>query len=430
MPKLSPTMEEGMIAKWHKRVGEHVAAGDLILEVATDKATVEHSALDAGWLRKVLIEEGGEAVVNQPIAIMTESQEESIEGYVPEGAQPKSSTIEPPPPKKEEASTSSKATEAAALPAPQEKTTAVPTPASKEESSEPEIHGDLGDGRVFISPLARRLAKVHGLDLSTVKGSGPNGRIMSRDLSNALPASQGGRTSDRMPNGTVGAYAEETLTPMRKTIAKRLQEAKATIPHFYVSLKIDAGPLNDLREQLKKHEFNATINDFLVKACGLALRKHPGVNSGYNSAQNTLIRFKTIDISIAVSLKEGLITPIVRFADYKSIQEISSEVRSLVKKAKEGKLESHEYVGGSFTISNLGMYGVSNFTAIINPPQGAILAISGIEDVPVVRAGQIVAGKVMTLTLSADHRVMDGVAGAEFLKSVQGLLEAPAILLT
>jgi pyruvate dehydrogenase E2 component (dihydrolipoamide acetyltransferase) len=216
---------------------------------------------------------------------------------------------------------------------------------------------------------------------------------------------------------------------MRKVISQRLQEAKSYIPHFYVSLKIDPQPMMDIREQLKHHGIKVTFNDFVVRASALALRKHPNINSGFNSSTNSILRFKTIDISIAVSLPAGLITPIVRHADFKNIGEISQEVKELAARAKEGKLEPQEYKGGSFTISNLGMYGVSEFIAIINPPQAAILAVSGILEVPVVKNGQIIPGHEMTLTLSGDHRVIDGVAGAEFLKTLQKLLENPSALL-
>jgi len=430
MPKMSPTMEEGSIAKWHKKVGDQVEAGDLLFEVATDKATVEYNALDGGWLRQIIINDGGEAIVNEPIAIFTEEENESIEGYKPEGAAAKAAP-EPEAPAPATADTKSAAKSATptapapSAPALRQPSFAPEAPISNYSFGAEEISSG---GRVKASPLAKKLAKDRGLDISSVKGTGPGGRVVSRDLANAQQAGMGGGRRER-PTEVPGSYVEESLSPMRKVIAQRLQEAKSFIPHFYVSLKIDAQPMMDLREQLKNLDIKATYNDFVVRGTALALRKHPNVNSGFNSGTNSIIRFKTIDISIAVSLEAGLITPIVRHADFKTISEISNEVRRLAVRAKEGKLEAQEYKGGSFTISNLGMYGVSEFIAIINPPQAAILAVSGILPVPVVRNGQIVPGNEMTLTLSGDHRVIDGVAGAEFLRTLQKLLENPASLL-
>lgn len=425
MPKLSPTMEEGTIAKWHKKVGDRVEVGDLLLEAATDKATVEFNALDSGWVRKILIEDGGEAVVNQPIAIMTEDKKESIEGYKPEGEAPKGTK-----PAEEKAPKSKKEAAPAAAAA------AAPAASMRQASFVPEAPFENydfprpeGGTRIKASPLARKLAKEKGLDLSTVKGTGPGNRIVSDDLSKAQPSGLVAFSRTARPEKAPGSYTEETLTPMRKVISQRLQDAKTFIPHFYVSLKIDAQPMVDLREQLKTQGIKVTYNDFVVRACALSLRQHPNVNSGFNSVNNTIIRFETVDVSFAVSMPKGLITPIIRHADFKNLGEISLEIKELAARAKEGKLDAHEYKGGSFTVTNLGMYGVSEFYAIINPPQAAILAVGGILPTPVVRNGLVVPGNEMTLTLSGDHRVIDGVAGAEFLRSVQKLLESPAILL-
>jgi len=423
MPKLSPTMETGTIAKWHKKVGDSVEVGDLLLEVATDKATVEFNAIDAGWLRKILIVNGNEAIVNQPIAILTEKKGESIEGYQPEGEAPKVAEAVP---VKAEKKKSAEAVTPAPVAGSMRQPTFVPeAPLEKSDFGRPETTG----ARLKVSPLARKLAKEKGLDLSTVKGTGPGHRIVSADLAKAQPSGLVAFSRTARPEKAPGSYVEEALTPIRKVIGQRLQEAKTFIPHFYVSLKINAQPMIDLREQLKLNEIKVTYNDMVVRAAALALRSHPHVNSGFNSVSNSIIRFETIDISVAVSLPSGLITPIVRHADFKNIGEISLEIKELAARAKEGKLEPHEYKGGSFTISNLGMYGVSEFIAIINPPQAAILAVSGILPTPVIRHGQIVPGNEMTLTLSGDHRVIDGVVGAEFLKTLQRLLENPAILL-
>lgn len=388
MPKLSPTMETGVIAKWHKKVGDKVEPGDLIIEVSTDKATVEHNALDGGYLREILVKEGDEAAVNQPIAIFTETADGKIE-------------------KKAEA--------------PKE----VSTP-KEEIKKEPQVQetAPSSDARIKASPLAKKLASDKGIDLSNLEGTGPGGRIVSRDLpkegAQAKPVS-----AVIVPSGT---FEEEKLTPVRKVIAQRLQQAKSTIPHFYVTLEIDADPLVQFREQLSHANLKVSFNDLVVKGAALALRSHPVINSGFNDKNQTIIRFKSIDVSIAVSVESGLITPIVKQADHKSIGEISQEIRALAKKAKEGKLQPAEFQGGSFTVSNLGMYGVSEFQAIINPPQAAILAVSGIIDKPVIRKGSIVPGKTMNLTISVDHRVIDGVQAAEYLKTLQKLLENPLAL--
>lgn len=427
MPKLSPTMEEGTLTRWHKKEGDHVEADDLLFEVATDKATVEYNALDSGWLRKILLTDGGEAVVNQAVAIFTETKDESIEGYKPEGIAPKAPAAAP------EAAPQKAAPEASPKAAATQPATAYRQPAFTPEAPLTDYTFPRADqtqgGRIKASPLARKLAKEKGLDLSTVKGSGPGDRITSHDLAKAQPSGVAVFGKQEQPTEAPGSFTEEPLSPMRKVIGQRLQDAKSFIPHFYVSIKIDAEPLKAIREQLKQLDIKVTFNDFIVKASALALKQHPQVNSGFNSSTNSIIRFKTIDISVAVSIEGGLITPIVRHADFKNLGELSLEVKALAARAKEGKLEPHEYKGGSFTISNLGMYGVSEFIAIINPPQAAILAVSGISQVPVVRQGQIVVGSEMTLTLSGDHRVIDGVAGAEFLNTLKKFLENPAILL-
>jgi len=424
MPKLSPTMEEGTITKWHKKIGDKVKAGDVLFEVATDKATVEYNSLDDGYLRHILVNEGQEAIVNQSIAILTEKPDESIEGYKPEGLPPKSKAPPPAPEKKE----------AAAEPAPirptggglQQPTFVPEPPLEKYEFEEPT--GAVPE-RIAASPLARKLAREKGIDLSTIKGTGPGLRVMSRDLDLGQPAAIstfGRREAPHIPPGT---YEEEPLTPMRKIIGSRLQESKTFIPHFYVTQEIMADPMADAREQLKSGGIKVSFNDFVTRATALALRQHPEINSGFNSVNSSIIRFKTIDISIAVSLPTGLITPIVRHADYKNLGQLSAEIKRLATRAREGKLQREEYAGGSFTISNLGMYGISEFIAVINPPQAAILAVGGIEDRPIVKHGHVVPGKTMRLTLSVDHRVIDGAQAAQFLKTLKSILENPALLI-
>lgn len=420
MPKLSPTMEEGVIAKWHKKAGERIEAGDLLLEVATDKATVEHHALDEGWLRQILVKEGETAIVNDPIAVFTASEKESIEGFPAKKEEPKKAAA---------ASKKTAKEETSKQPAAQTYSQPSFTPEPALENYEFQFPTESTSGRTLSSPLARKLAKEKGLDIATVKGSGPQGRVTSDDLKNAQAEAEVPFTRRTLPTKKPGSFEEETLTPMRKVIAKRLQEAKSFVPHFYVQQTVNASALVEFREQLSNLGIKVSYNDIVIRASALALRKHPDVNSGFNSATNTLIRFQTIDISIAVSLKEGLITPIIRHADYKALNEISVEMRHLAKRAKEGKLQEHEYKGGSFTVSNLGMYGTTSFQAILNPPQAAILAVGGILNVPVVRNGAVVPGKILNLTLSADHRVVDGVAAAEFLKTLQKFLENPVSLL-
>lgn len=430
MPKLSPTMTEGTIAKWRKKEGEFIEDGFVLLEVATDKATVEHAILDGGWLKKILVSEGQEAKVNAPIAILTKTKEEGIEGYEPEAilTLEKEDSLNQPSASLSDIQTTSIDEKNIASKAGQ-----LGMNLAAFELSQPidiQINSSIDDkGRVKASPLAKKIAKEKMLDLTTVQGSGPQGLVTSQDLSLAqtdISAVFGSKKQPQYPSGT---FEEELLSPVRKVIAERLQQSKIFIPHFYVSVEIDAEPLVALRDELKATDVKLTFNDFIVKASALALKKHPEVNSGFNAVNNTIVRFKTIDISIAVSVEGGLITPIVRHADYKNLGEISVEVKNLAQKAKLGKLQTHEFKGGSFTISNLGMFGVDTFTAIINPPQAAILAVGGIIDKPVVKNGIVVPGKVLSLTMSSDHRVIDGAIAAQFLKTLQNFLEHPSILL-
>lgn len=429
MPKLSPTMEEGQIAKWHKQPGDFVAAGDLLMEVATDKATVEHNALDEGYLRKIVVDEGGMAIVNQAIAVFTEEADESIEGYEPEGIAASTEVTEV----NEEAVAEVTAGAAPAVSNAPATGGGLAQPAFEPLPPLENYEFDLPRGsqaeRLRSSPLARKLAQEKGLDISSVKGTGPGGRVVAKDLERAQPdaAASFGRRS--VPTELPGSFEEEPLTPMRKAIGKRLQESKTFIPHFYVTQTIDAQPMVDMRGQLKDWEIKVSFNDFIVRACALALREHPVINSGFNTVNNSITHYKTIDVCVAVSIDGGLITPIIRHTDFKNLGEISAEVKNLAKRARDGKLEPHEYQGGSFTVSNLGMYGISDFVAVINPPQGAILAVGGLEEKPVVKDGQVVPGKTMSMTLSSDHRVIDGAAAAEFLRTVKRYLENPAGLL-
>jgi pyruvate dehydrogenase E2 component (dihydrolipoamide acetyltransferase) len=354
------------------------------MEVATDKATVEYNAIDAGFLRKVFVPEGGEATVNQPIALLTETKEEDISHF--------------------------KLEESHAIP----KAPVVVETAAVQSSPRPSV-------KIFASPLARVLAKQRQIDLSKVQGTGPSGRIMSRDLENV----------SKLPQAPIsaGSFIKEPLSQVRKVIAERLQSAKSTIPHFYVKEEIDATQLIALRHQLKEQGLSITLNDLIVKGSALALKKHMDVNCGFDPQDKTLIRFQTIDISIAVDSPTGLITPIIWRSDEKTVSEISQDVKSLVQKARAGKLQPQEFQGGSFTVSNLGMFGTLEFSAIINPPQGAILAVGAAIPKPRFINGILQSRDILTVTLSVDHRVIDGALAAKFLNTFKMILESPAILL-
>jgi pyruvate dehydrogenase E2 component (dihydrolipoamide acetyltransferase) len=419
MPKLSPTMEVGTIVRWCKKEGDKVAMGDVILEIATDKATVEHTALEAGYLRKILLAVGKSGEVNQPIAIFTQTKDESIEGYKVVDV-----AIKP----LEERETSQDLTLDSV---PEEKTVAmkkIPGGIFAPELPLKNYRWTTPSDTVLASPLAKKLAYEKGIDLSTIQGSGPGNRIVAKDLSLGQPAvaaTFGRRESPKVPSGT---FEEEPLSPMEQVIANRLYASKSFIPHFYLVTEIMAEKLWDFREQLKNLGHKISVNDCIIRACALALREHPEINSGFDLEKQMVIRFKTVDISIAVSVDGGLLTPIIRYADFKNLGAISSEAKQLFQKAKTGELQREDYMGGSFTISNLGMFGISEFMAIINPPQAAILAVGAIEDRCVVCNNAVVPGKTIKLTLSADHRVIDGARGAEFLKTLRKYLENPVVL--
>lgn len=421
MPKLSPTMESGTLVKWHKKVGDFVKDGEVLFEVATDKATVEYQAIDKGWLRKIIIEEGKDAVVNEPVALFTDDAKENIEGFnLPKSAEKveekKGERKEEIAGQKSDKNVGGVMSQPAFVPEAPLAGYEFPFPSENFE-------------RLLASPLAKKLSKEKGLDLTTVKGTGPQGRIMSRDLDKAQSSGLVNFGHREVPTEQPGAYDEVPLTPIRKVIGQRLQESKTFIPHFYVRQEINADSLVELREQLKKGDIKVSINDFIVRACAIALKKHPEINRGFNSVKQAIIQFKTIDIAVAVGMEEGLITPIIRHADYKNLGEISVEMKELAQRGRLGKLEAHEYKGGSFTISNLGMYGINDFQAIINPPQAAILAVGGIQELPAIRRGAVVVGKVMNLILSVDHRVIDGVHAATFLRTLKELLENPALMI-
>lgn len=427
MPKLSPTMEEGTIAKWHKKEGDQVAPGDVLMEVATDKATIEYEAVDEGVLRKILVHEGESARVNQGVAIFTADSQESLSGYEPEGLDLK---VNEPAGEHAETSRQDVGKQGVAVKVEGAGVFIQPAfePVAPLEGYTFSTATSLGK-RVNASPLAKRLAESQRLDLSEVKGSGPGGRIVKRDLDKAPPASMLAFGGSQIPQLKPGTYEEESLSPMRKAIGRRLQQSKTFIPHFYVAQEINAGAMVEIRRQLQEYGVKLSYNDLIVRAAALALREKPALNSGYNSVSEKIVRFKTIDIAIAVSIDGGLITPIIRHADYKKVGELAAEVKALAKRAREGKLQPTEYQGGSFTISNLGMYGVTDFMAVINPPQCAILAVGGIRETPIIQAGQVIPGKLLNLSVACDHRVVDGADAAEFLNVMKRFLEHPAGLI-
>jgi pyruvate dehydrogenase E2 component (dihydrolipoamide acetyltransferase) len=431
LPKLSPTMEGGVVVKWHKKVGDAIAAGDLLIEVSTDKATVEYQALDKGFLREILVPEGMEAKVNQPIAVCTVKADESIAGYTPEWAGGGAPAASPAAPAQAPAPALAPKPTPAAPVRPAPKKVAAPGPVAPHPvvSTRERVPFGSSQGRVQASPYAKKIAAQQNLDVGSVAGTGPGGRVLARDLAAAAPLSPvafGRRDTPQLP---AGSATLEELSPMRKVIGERLLESKTTIPHFYLSMAVDAGPMMALREQLTAWGLKVTVNDLVTRATALALREHPQVNSGFDPHTPGIVRYQTVDISIAVAIPAGLITPIITHADTKHLGQISAEVKELAARAKEGKLHPHEFQGGSFTISNLGMYGVGSFFPIINPPQAAILGVGGVEEVPVVHNGAVVPGKRLHLSLAADHRVVDGAEGAQFLKTLKLFLEHPAGLL-
>ena len=425
MPALSPTMEEGTLAKWLVKEGDTVSSGDLLAEIETDKATMEFEAVDEGIVGKILVAEGTEGVkVNSPIAIILAEGESASDI----GATSAPAAAAPAP-----AAAAAEAPAAAAAPAPAATVAA--------------------DGaRVFATPLARRIAKDKGLDLSSVKGSGPHGRIIKADVENATAAPKAAAAAPAatapkaataaMPTGATAEqvmkmyegreYQEVKLDGMRRTVAARLTEAKQTIPHFYLRRDIQLDALMKFRAQLNKQlearGVKLSVNDFIIKACALALQTVPAANAAW--AGDRIIQLKPSDVAVAVAIEGGLFTPVLKDAEMKSLSALSSEMKDLAARARNKKLAPHEYVGGTFAISNLGMFGIDNFDAVINPPHGAILAVGAGVKKPVVGAdGELAVATVMSVTLSVDHRVIDGAVGAELLTAIKDNLENPMVML-
>ncbi|MBX9805806.1 MAG: pyruvate dehydrogenase complex dihydrolipoamide acetyltransferase [Alphaproteobacteria bacterium] len=400
MPALSPTMTEGNLVKWHKKEGDVVKAGDVLAEIETDKATMEVEAVDEGTVGKIIVPEGTENVkVNEVIGlILEEGEDASALANVKTEKAPVLVEVAKAPEKKPDLK--------------------VVTP---EVSTGP---------RVFATPLARRIAEEKSLNLATISGSGPRGRIVRTDVEFAnVPRAAG------VPSVSLSGYEPEyeVIVPssMRKVIAKRLVEAKSTIPHFYVSIDCQIDALLKAREQINARAdgaFKLSVNDFIIKACGLTLKKIPEANASWINDQ--IYQYTSADVAVAVSIEGGLITPVVRHAEAKGLAEISKEMKDLAARAREGKLKPEEFQGGTFSLSNMGMYGVKDFSAIINPPQACILAVGAGEKRPVVQKdGTLAAATVMTCTLSVDHRVVDGALGAHFLKAFKDLIENPVMMI-
>jgi pyruvate dehydrogenase E2 component (dihydrolipoamide acetyltransferase) len=415
MPALSPTMTEGKLSKWLVQEGDDVRSGDVIAEIETDKAVMEVEALDDGKITTILIAEGTEGVaVGTTIAEILGDGEDSA---LSSSAQDKTAPVSP-------------AAVSVAQPADEAKQEqpAPVTPAAKvtANASPPVQSGD----RVFASPLARRIAQDRGIDLASLKGSGPRGRIIKADLEQVASVATTKSMTIPMPAPSGDESSVTEHTQMRKVIADRLQQSMQDSPHFYVNMDIDIGKMLAARKALNNHApegVKISVNDMIIKAAATALMRVPEVNASWEGTQTR--RFHHADISVAVAIEGGLITPIIRHADEKGLEAISSEVAALAKKAHDGKLAPEEYTGGSFTISNLGMFGVTSFTAVINPPQAAILAIGAGEERAVVRDGQLAVATMMTATLSSDHRVIDGATAARFMKVFKDIVENPVLAL-
>src|SRR6516164_2103664 len=425
MPALSPTMTEGNLAKWLKKEGDQVHSGDVLAEIETDKATMEVEAIDDGKIGKILVPEGAQGIkVNAPIALLLGEDEDAsaLERFAAPVVQPAPTA---PPPSPETAAPSA----------------AVP-PSVNDRGN--------GDGRVFASPLARRMAQQAGLDLAAIRGSGPQGRIVKSDIEAALSAGRVTPVATAAPAPVLsqpvpGApilskervaalagnppYTERPLTAMRRVIARRLTESKQTVPHFHLTVDCEIDALLKFRTELnaKSDAYRISVNDFVIRAAALALRQVPAANASWSD--EAILLWDRVDIAVAVALDDGLITPIVKSADRKGLAAIANETKDLVARARAGKLKLEEFQGGTFSVSNLGMYGVREFAAVINPPHGGILAVGAGEQRAVVKDGALAVATVMSCTLSCDHRAVDGAVGAQFLAAFKKLVEDPLTML-
>lgn len=411
MPKLSDTMTEGVVAEWHKKVGDSVSSGELLAEIETDKATMEFESFYDGVLLHIGVEKGANAPVNAILAIIG-SAGEDVSALIANAGVPAASTPSPAP-------VAEKAPEVVApVAAPVTVSSQAPTTVPVSNSS----------GRVFASPLAKKVAAEKGIDISQVAGTGDSGRIVKRDVDHFTPYVPAANQATYAVAAGQESFTEEKVSQMRKTIARRLAESKFSAPHFYLTLDIDMDNAIAARKAMNADkDVKISFNDMVVKASAMALRKHPAINSSWLG--DVIRRNHHVHIGVAVAVDEGLLVPVIRFADSKGLAQIGTEVKDYAQKAKDKKLQPADWEGNTFTISNLGMFGIESFTAIVNPPDSCILAVGGIKEVPVVKNGQVVPGNIMKLTLSCDHRVVDGASGAAFLQTLKGYLENPVTML-
>jgi pyruvate dehydrogenase E2 component (dihydrolipoamide acetyltransferase) len=413
MPKLSDTMTEGVVAEWHKKVGDEVSSGELLAEIESDKATMEFESFFDGVLLHIGVQKGKAAAVDSILAIIGKKGED-ISALLKEDAAPKDEE------ETRDKETRDKETrdKGAAESAPDSKPS---SPAPRPMPSVPRPSSLASNGRVIASPLAKKLASDKGIDINRVSGSGDGGRIVKRDVESF--SSFGPSAAN-----AVESYTDVEVSQMRKVIARRLAESKFSAPHFYLTMKIDMDAMMDARDSINSvTKMKISFNDLVIKAAAVALKEHPQVNAAW---MGDYIRYNQhVHVGVAVAVPDGLLVPVVRFADTKRLSEISNEVKDFVLRANDKKLQPKDWEGNTFTISNLGMFGIDEFTAIINPPDSCIMAVGGIEEIPVVKNGQIVPGNVMKVTLSCDHRVVDGASGAKFLKTFKKLMENPVLLL-
>lgn len=418
MPKLSDTMSEGVVAKWHKKVGDKVKSGDLLAEIETDKATMEFESFQEGVLLYIGVEEGKAAPVDSILAILGKEGEDFKALLKDAPAKKETSKVEE--------KTEEKVEEKTPAPAAKKETPVVAAAPVAVESTQ------SSDSRLKASPLAKKIAEEKGIDINNINGSGDNGRIVKRDIENykAAPAGSGSAKASpsfSVPSG-VESFRDEPVSQMRKTIARRLAESKFSAPHFYLTIEIEMDNAIKARKAVNDSGLvKISFNDFVIKAAASALKKHPKVNASWLGDK---IRYNNhVHIGVAVAVEDGLLVPVVKFADTKPMGLIGEEVKVFAQKAKDKKLQPSDWDGNTFTISNLGMFGIDEFTAIINPPDACILAVGGIKETPVVKNGQIVPGNIMKVTLSCDHRVVDGASGAAFLQTFKQYLENPVMML-
>ena len=449
MPKLSPTMEEGQISRWLKKEGDKVSMGEPLAEIDTDKATMEMQALGNGVLRKILINEGQSAPLGQLIAVIGEPDEDIASLVAEAQAQPqlqeqKETNSPPPVPdvaqpqlREQKETDSPPPVPDVAQPQPQAKAaaaaSAAPAPRSVDNGRQPQAAAP-DSGRMIVSPLAARMAAEAGIDLRSLQGSGPGGRIIKRDIEAAISQPKAAPSYPRVVETTrfqqagASAYRDEPASQIRQTIAKRLVTSLGPVPHFFLTSEIEMDRAAEMRKGINAldPDLKISINDIIIKVAAAALIQHPEVNASF---QEKVVRYyEHADIGVAVAIEDGLITPVVRAADQKSLSQIAGEVRELAERARSKKLKPEEYTGATFSISNLGMFGIDEFTAVINPPEGAILAVGAMTAKPVVRENEIVIRQMMRVTMSCDHRVIDGATGARFLQTFRKILENPLYL--